>query len=325
MDYTKKIDYSSLSTYMECPRRFLFQYIFHFRGGKNIHLVFGSCWHYGKEVVYQHIQAGEKLSVSDATHIAVEAFNRLWAIEGARAFPNEDIIFPKSPGHAANVYYNFFTRYLEEDMKHQVLAVEAPFALDLAQHTPDLPNYIGRLDLVQLKTRTNSLLITDHKAQKNVNKSTQVGFEMSLQTAGYLIAGFMYYDRIPEMMYNVDLFQKTATPESKRFTINKRKNELEQYFEDICYHTQNILIDLITLKEDLETCTKRTSLPNSFRRNPGYACTSYFTTCGYKKICTMRNNPLLWKDRPPKGFIVNEWDPDTHEADMKRKLKEAGE
>jgi len=321
MDYTQKIDYSSLSTYMECPRKFLFQYIFHFRGGKNIHLVFGSCWHYGKEVVYQHIQAGEKLTVKSATQLAVNSFNKLWAIEGAKAFPNEDIIFPKSPGHAANVYHAYWNRYLDEDQKHPILAVEAPFALDLSQHTPGLPNYIGRLDLVQLKKRHNSLLITDHKTAKSVNMSTLPGFEMSLQTAGYMIAGFMYYDRIPEMMYNIAMFQKTAI-KFQRYTINKRKLELEHYFEDICYNVQNILIELLTLKEDLLTCLKRNDIIKSFRRNPGYACTSYFTTCGYKHICSMRNNPLLWKDHPPKGFIINEWDPDTHEADMKQKLKE---
>lgn len=322
MNYTKKIDYSSLSTYMECPRKFLFQYLFHFRGRKNIHLVFGSCWHYGKEIVYQHIQAGEKLTIQQATQIAIAAFNKLWLIEGAKAFPDEDIIFPKSPGHAANVYHKYWTRYLEEDQKHQILAVEASFALDLAQHTPGLPNYIGRLDLVQLKKRQNSLLITDHKTAKSVNQSTLPGFEMSLQTAGYMIAGFMYYDRIPEMRYNIAMFQKTDI-KFQRYTINKRKLELEHYFEDICYNVQNILIELLTLEIDFQTYLKRNDIIKSFRRNPGYACTSYFTTCGYKHICSMRNNPLLWKDRPPKGFIINEWDPDTHEADMKRKLKEA--
>ena len=306
---------------MECPRKFLFQYIFHFRGGKNIHLVFGSCWHYGKEVVYQHIQAGEKLTIKSATQLAVSAFNKLWLIEGAKAFPNEDLIFPKSPGHAANVYYKYWTRYLEEDQKHQILAVESPFALDLSQHTPGLPNYIGRLDLVQIKKRINSLLITDHKTTKAIYSTTLSGFEMSLQTAGYMIAGYMYYDRIPEMMYNIALFQKTDI-KFQRYTINKRKLELEQYFEDICYHVQNILIELTILKSDLQTCLKRNDIINCFRRNPGYACTTFASPCSYKQICTMRNNPLLWQARPPKGFIINEWDPDTHEADMKRKLKE---
>ncbi len=323
MNYTEKIDYSSLSTYMECPRKFLFKYIFHFRGKKSIHLVFGSCWHYGKEVVYRYIQAGEKLTPRSATQIAVKAFNDLWTIEGAKTFPNEDIIFPKSPGHAANVYHEYFTRYLEEDQKHQVLAVESSFALDLSQHTPGLPNYIGRLDLVQLVKNRNSLLITDHKTTKAINQSTLPGFEMSLQTAGYMIAGFMYYERIPEMMYNIAMFQKTAI-KFQRYIINKRKLELEHYFEDICYNVQNILLDLITLKQDKETCLKRNDIIKSFRRNPGYACTSYFTSCTYKHLCSMRNNPLLWQNNPPKGFIINEWNPDEHEANMKQKLKEKG-
>lgn len=323
MNYTEKIDYSSLSCYMECPRKFLFQYIFHFRGKKSIHLVFGSCWHYGKEEVYKAIQRGEKLTVKSATQIAVKAFNLLWSIEGASTWPDEDLIFPKSPGHAANVYYKYWTRYLAEDSSHQILAVESPFAIDLSQHTPGLPRYIGRLDLAQLKKQTGALLITDHKTGKATYTTTQTGYEMSLQTAGYMIAGFMYYDRIPEMLYNISLFQKTAI-KFQRYTINKRKLELEQYFEDICYHVQNILIDLLVFEEDLLTCTKRNDILKSFKRNPGYACTTYMTPCPYKSLCTMRNNPLLWYKNPPKGYIINEWDPDTHEAEMKRKLKEVG-
>lgn len=321
MNYLEKIDYSSLSTYMECPRKFLFQYIFHFRGKKSIHLVFGACWHYGKEEVYKQIQAGEKLSVRQATEISIKAFNRLWSVEGASTWPDEDIIFPKSPGQAANVYKKYWDRYLEEDSKHQILAIESPFALDLSQHTLGLPRYIGRLDLAQLKKPSDSLLITDHKTGSKEYKTTQTSYEMSLQTAGYMIAGYMYYDRIPEMMYNVSFFQKTDI-KFQRYTINKRKAELEQYYEDICYHVQNILIDLLMLKQDQETCLKRNDCIKSFRKNPGYACTTYMTICPYKDLCTDRNNPLLWKDSPPRGFIINEWDPDEHEANMKRKLKE---
>lgn len=321
MDYTKKIDYSSLSTYMECPRKFLFQYIFHFRGAKSIHLVFGACWHYGKEEVYKELQKGTNLSVLDATRISVTAFNRLWSIEGAATWPDEDLIYPKSPGHAANVYKKYWDRYLESDKQDQVLAVEAPFALDLSQHTPGLPRYIGRLDLAQLKASTGQLLITDHKTGKATYSITQTGYEMSLQTAGYMIAGFMYYDRIPEMVYNVALFQKTAI-KFQRYTIKKRKQELEQYFEDIVYYVQNILLDLTILKSDQEQFTKRNDCINSFRKNPGYACTTYMTACPYKALCTSRNNPLLWTNKPPKGFIINEWDPDEHEANLKKKLEE---
>jgi len=322
MNYLEKIDYSSLSTYMECPRKFLFQYIFHFRGKKSIHLVFGSCWHYGKEEVYKRIQAGEKLTTKSATEIAIKAFNRLWSVEGASTWPDEDIIFPKSPGHAANVYKKYWDRYLEEDSKHQIISVESPFALDLSQHIPGLPRYIGRMDLVLLRKSNNTLIIIDHKSGKAIYTTTQTSYEMSLQTAGYMIAGYIYYDRIPEMIYNVDLFQKTATPEPQRYTINKRKAELEQYYEDICYYVQNILIDLLMLEQDKADAIKRNDCIKSFRKNPGYPCTTFMTTCPYKSLCVDRNNPLLWKDNPPRGFIINEWDPDEHEASMKRKLKE---
>lgn len=317
MDYREKIDYSSLSCYMDCPRKFLFKYLLHFRGDKNINLVFGSCYHYGLEMVYRELKENRNLSVLDATNISKDAFMKLWAIEGEPHFKDHDRIFPKSPGHAINMYHAFWTRYLKLDLNDKaVLGVETPFAIDLG---PNMPAYIGRLDLAWEKVN-KSIEIVDHKTAKALYPISLTSYEVSYQTDGYLAAGSMFYDRIPSMTYNIHLCQKSKI-DFHRYHINKRRANIDQFLFDLVLTIKDLLHNLNLFSYDLTHCTDRNDCIKSFRRNPGSACTTFMRSCSYKDICMIRNNPLLWYNAPPQGFEVNEWDPDTHEAEIEKKLK----
>ena len=318
MDYTKKIDYSSLSTYMDCPRKFLFQYIFHLRSPyKSIHLVFGACWHYGLEIPYRHLMT-DKLTVKEATEMSIKAFLILWNLEGEEAFPNEDLVFPKSPGNAFNMYHAYWKKYLTSADKYKkVLGVETPFTIHLENNLPD---YIGRQDLLfELSDKT--LEIVDHKTAKAIFPNTLTGFDMSFQTDGYLSAGHMYYNKLPKMTYSVALCQKTKI-DFHRFTIFKRAAVLEQFLCDLKRNMKEILQQINFLQFELETYKDRTDHITCFPRNPGYACTLFMTNCPYLDLCKNRNNPLLYKEDTPKGYVVEEWDPELHEADIKRRIKE---
>jgi len=129
MNFNEKIDYSALSTYLNCPRKLLFQYIMHLKpSGQSIHLVFGGCWHYGLEYPYKHLLDGDVLSVLDATELSIQAFNKLWKLDGEPFWKNEDAIFPKSPGHAANMYKAYWDRFLVADVKDRsILAANLIF------------------------------------------------------------------------------------------------------------------------------------------------------------------------------------------------------
>jgi len=320
MNYREKIDYSSLSTYMDCPRKFLFQYILNLRArGKSIHLVFGSCWHYGLEDSYLTIQKEEKLKPLDLTIKSVKAFNKLWQLDGAPHWKDEDIIFPKSPGHAANMYKDYWDRFLKIDIEKKVIAVEAPFVIDLSVYKKGLPNYIGRIDLIL--GNSSGIEIIDHKTAKSVNKVTPQSFEMSFQTDGYLTAGRIFYDKIPSITYRVALCQK-AKIDFSPFTINKRTASIDHFLKNIIYYIERILTDINLLEEDLIECTSRTDILKSFPRCPGNACTSFFTQCPYYSLCNLRNNPLLWKDKAPQGYMFDEWDPDLHDEKMRQRLAE---
>lgn len=322
MDFREKLDYSALSTYMNCPREFLFQYIMHLKpAGVSIHLIFGACWHYGLEVAYNTLKEDPSLTPMDATIISIKAFNQLWKLDGEPHFPDEDIIFPKSPGHAANMYKDYWKRFLALDNESEILAVEAPFALNV--NTDDeqtmLPNYIGRMDLI-LKDGAG-ISIIDHKTAKALYKTTTQSFEASFQTDGYLTAGRIYYDKIPSITYRMALCQKTAI-KFEPVVINKRAAAIDHFLHNLVHYMKEIIHNLDLLEQDKVECTHRTSVLKSFNRKPGYACTSFMTTCAYYDLCFARNNPLLWLDRAPQRFLFSEWDPQTHEEETKKRLEQ---
>ena len=319
MDYTEKIDYSSLSTYMDCPRKFLFQYQMNLRpAGKSIHLVFGSCWHYGLESTYNLLKENANLSVMDCTINSIKAFNKLWDLDGAPHWKDEDLIFPKSPGHAANMYKPYWERFLKIDTtKRKVVAVEAPFAISLDNYGTNLPRYIGRIDLIL--SDGEGIEIIDHKTAKAIYKITPQQFEMSFQTDGYLTAGRLFYDKVPKITYRVALCQKSKI-DFQPITINKRSAAIDHFLSNLIHYVSRIQNDIKLLEEDKINCTDRTNILTSFPRCPGNACTTFMTACSYFDLCRMRNNPLAWADKAPQGYSYDNWDPDLHDAKMRQRL-----
>jgi len=262
-----------------------------------------------------------KISVLDATTISKDAFMKLWKIEGSKAFPDHDVIFPKSPGHATNMYNAYWKRYLEADQnEREVMAVEESFSIDLAVYQSELPAYIGRIDLIWAE-KGNKISIVDHKTSKALYPISLTSYEMSLQTDGYMAAGSMFYNSIPTMIYNIHLCQKSKI-DFHRYFINKRRASLEQFIEDLLFYSDGIITDLSILEHDLQELKNRNDNIRCFKRRPGTACTTFMKPCRYKEICSIRNNPLLWMNKPPQGFTINEWKPDEHEAELKQKLSE---
>lgn len=327
MDYTRQIDYSSLSTYIECPRKFLFRYMMHLDSlKKNINFVFGSAWHYGLEAVYKDLKQFDDISTYSAnlaTINSMNAFKTLWLVEDAPIeWPNEDTIYPKSPGRAGDMYYEYWKRFLVDDHKDWlVIGVEEPFILDLSQIESDLPEYIGRIDLL-LQNRANSskIKITDHKTAKSVNKVTATGYQTSYQTLGYVAAGSMFFDTLPIMEYNVALCQKTKI-DFHRYEFTLRKAQINDFFLELVSHIKRLLADIVQLRTAIETLTDRTESLNCFPRNRGLACTSYFSPCSFVDLCNIRNNPLDWFQTIPSGYSRREWNPDQHEAEIKKKIE----
>jgi len=314
MDYNKAIDFSSLDCFLSCNRKFLFQYILNLRLNlPNIDLVFGSCWHYGKEVVYLDIKDEKELTIMSATKKSITAFNLLWSLT-AQHF-NPDTCFPKNPGHAADMYHAYWKKYLKADSKKEIIGVEIPFSITLK---PNFPSYIGRLDLAILDK--GILEIIDHKTSKYDSTIIFAGFDSTLQSDGYLTAGNIYFDKIPRITYSLDVVQKSKIV-FHRYTLMKTKSAIDRFIEDLIHHIEIIQHNIEIYNNECHN-HERNYNPKSFKRTGGYACTMYFRKCAYFDLCHMRNNPFAWKDKPPQGYVTYEWDPKEHEKEMKRLIKD---
>lgn len=325
MDYQKEIDYSSLSTYLECPRKFMFQYMLHLRDLRpNLDLIFGSCWHAGLEVTFLRLMK-ETLSVEQATELSMAGFNTIWDEEAAPHF-DADLTYPKSPGRAYQMYYEYWQRFLADFYEHQIIGVEIPFSIDLSTVSPGLPNYIGRLDLVVQET-PQFVIITDHKTAKSVNKATEAGYENSIQTEGYLLAGHMYFDAIPRIRYSVALCQKTKI-DFFIFQFTRKRDYLDRFLTELSSHISRLHKDILLLDHLSGLSGYQTDpnvIPGCFPRNNTYACTTYFRKCPYFDICMARLNPLVWVNSdPPAGYFRKEWNPADKDSSYHNLLIKAG-
>jgi hypothetical protein len=289
--------------------------------GQSIHLVFGSCWHYGLEVTYNLLKENPKLTSLDCAISSIKAFNALWELDGAPFWKNEDIIFPKSPGHAANMYKAYWDRFLKHDIEqHSIIGVEVPFAIDLSLYEKGLPNYTGKIDLI-LSNGANGIDIIDHKTAKAIYKTSPQTYEMSFQSDGYLTAGRIYYDKIPSITYRIALCQKSKI-DFHPIIVNKRAAAIDHFLNNLIHYSKEIYNNLNLFEEDKIACKDRKDILKSFPRCPGYSCTTFSTVCAYHDLCVLRNNPLLWIDRAPQGFHFDEWDPDKVDAKTKKRLAE---
>lgn len=312
MNYNEEMDYSSLSTYLTCPRKFFFQYILSLRssGPPSIDLLFGSCWHLGQECAYLYLKSHPEASVTDMTDVATRGFHALWDRDAAPYF-DPDATFPKSPNRARDMYYKYYSLFLSQDKECKILGVEEPFTLYISD---SVPVYIGRMDLIM--ERDSHLEIHEHKTSKMSSPIMFTGYDASLQTEGYLTVGHIYYDALPRIMYNQALCQKTKVDHT-RYPITKPKHAIDRFLSDYTHYTQRILDELSTWENWMtegDIYSKRALMP-CFHRNAGYACTMYFRPCPYLDLCQMRNNPCTFGESVPEGYTIHEWSPAAHAAD----------
>jgi hypothetical protein len=250
-----------------------------------------------------------KIGPLDLVEIATQAFQLMWDRDAAPYFA-PDATFPKSPNRARDMYYSYFVtkHYYSQDKECTIIGVEQPFALVVSNH---LPTYIGRMDAIL--ENAGQLEIHEHKTSKFNSPVIFTGYEVSLQTEGYLTVGHVYYDNIPKIIYNQALCQK-AKVDHTRHIVTKQRSAIDRFLSDYTFYAECI-IDELNLWDEFQKkgdIHSRTAIPDCFHRNAGYPCTQYFRACEYMDLCQMRNNPLTYKEKLPEGYKIEEWDPTTH-------------
>lgn len=322
MDFTKSIDYTTLSSYMGCPRKFLFRHILSLTPDSppSVDLHFGKCYHTAMETFFTLVKAVQENDVTkDSLTIPLiqEAMKSAFMQEWDSIPHNFDpeLVHPKSPSKAFDLINDFVLDNYPNALNHKVIGTEIPFSIPIFDQPNGTEyNYTGRMDAFIMKNNRPTVL--EHKTTKYTNQTWSESFRTNLQVEGYLIAAQLSTGITPAVEVIGAHVTKTkhdfiTLPITKQALLNERalvelRHIIHNLLDEFDILTQAILEDPSTFLTD------RTHPLTYFHRShiSGGQCTAFFRPCEYINLCTSRPNPLTYNLKVPSGFRLDQWNPE---------------
>ena len=307
MDVRKEIDYTALSSYLQCPRKFYWRQVRNLKldGMTSHHLIFGLAWHAGLEHGYKagFAETGSlKQKVEAATNAALAAFKKTWFANRGNELDQVNI-FPKNEGRGLEMLIEYFKRFSMDFTEFKLMGAESSFTIPLGE---GMPSYIGRRDLDLIDK--NGVVTFEHKTMSTATEATLAGFDMSLQVEGYLTSAKLYYDQTSYVVINGAICQKSKF-DFTRYHISRKESAINRFLLELYSHVRRLLNELAEYDEWKAGANVDPTAPMPvFLRNPGDSCVKYFRRCEYFDLCMARNNPEAFV-KTPLGFIEDVWDP----------------
>ena len=296
------LDSSKLTTYMDCPRRFFFEYVLSWRSdAPNNHLVFGTAFHESMEHMLLH--GYEDQSVFDA-------YDK-FLVEYRTHFPDDsdELYSPKTPmnclkalGLYAELYRhdNFETLYTE-------IAGTVPINNDQVLHF--------RLDSI-CKDSDGQIFSLEHKTASNFSRFWTDQWPLAVAVGTYTHVMNCLYD--PKTVWGVRIngtaFQKSQI-KFMRVPVRKTLEHMKMWLWNVAWWADQIRWQM----DLLASASENDQVLTAFPQQPG-SCTKYFG-CPYHDFCMAWSNPLQHVDEIPPGYIVERWDPSEREATTTMELK----
>lgn len=297
-------DSSKLKAYMSCPRKYFYRYILGWdMDTPNLHLIYGSAWHAGMEVLMKEGLTPETGSKAFEEFIKVyeEYYTELdW--ENNKS---------KTPGNAMKAYASYISKYrLEDTFKVHFTEVFGSVMIDPDDSTRKLS---FKIDAIVEDTR--GLYIMEHKTTGNKSEAYMTNFSTDIQPA-------VYYHALKSMIAKLDIRKPVfgvvinasyLGPRRKdsdcmiehfRVPVTYRPEMMQLFCEEILYYMDEIQWNFGKLEESSDNDSTMIAFP----RRPT-ACAEFNTICPYHIYCSVWNNPLQSCHEVPIGFIRNFWNP----------------
>ena len=296
-------DNTRLSEYKRCPRAFLIRHVLHWTpGGSRDPLVFGSSWHAGLDVVWQH---GKKFEPLELTHLAAMAFEKVWQEEGYPlevGFGGWERFGPRTPGVAKEMYFHYINKRWSMIQESEVLGIEQPFAVPIPGVADTF--YVGKLDkTVQYQSQT---LVLEHKS--TTAYATVGGFRTdyvdswyaSSQVKGYQFGGGLYYPSLDGVWVDAALVHKKIHDTFKFIPVAHNIELLGEWLGNTKTWVSKVV-------ESKRQQTAGIPVHLCFPKNED-SCFGKFGQCEYLDICRTCPDPTKL-DGPPQGYHVEMWEP----------------
>ena len=297
-------DATKLQAYMNCPRRYFFEYVLGWRSEiPNNHLEFGSAWHMAMEVFYEKGVSLESAAegYKKFEEYYREQFDETWDEGNA----------PKNPGNALRARAQYVQNYKDTD-DFEVLHIEVAGSVAIA---PNKPIYFKTDTICRDDSGVFSL---EHKTGSYFNTKWAAQWRQKMQVSVYSHVLFCLFE--PEEVYGVKIngvffanpprYKANGEPyanardnEFHRVPVRKNLAAMQAWLVEVTRWYDMIQDDfnrLASAKEEDEVL-------EAFPRNTE-SCTQY-GPCPFLDYCSIWNNPIQYADSPPIGYRVEHWDP----------------
>lgn len=291
------IDSSKLTTYMDCPRKFFYEYLLAWRPeGANHNLVFGEAWHAALEVLYS------RGFTDEAYGLACVAFDTVYRERFAPE--TDDIYFPKSPANAFEALELYKRVYAADKHRYELLHVEVAGTVPIGTEPHEKLHF--RMDVVVRNRDTGMIEALEHKTADRGGEIWSAQWPLSMQVGTYTHALYSLFD--PKSVYGVRVNGAIFTKKNIDFIrvpCNRTFNQLQNWFSITNWWFRCQQADYSCLMRE----TTDQAVLHSYPLNP-QSCTKFNTKCAYHDYCVAWPNPLKHiADGPPIGFKTEHWNP----------------
>ena len=301
------IDTSKIKCYLDCPRQFLWQYVFGWRSAApNNHLIFGEAFHRAMAYMLQTDYSTPNIQAAYNDHFLPYYRSHLP--------PTTDALFGAKTPEACLFALALYAQQYKHDLREfKVLHVEVAGAVPIA--TDRVVHF--RIDAIVEDDK--GIYALEHKTGSGVTRFWTDQWELDLQPATYTHALRCAYPEanVKGCKINGVHFKKLkAGPkiDFSRIPIWKTNDLMGAWLYTMNETMDRIENDMMQLRlqhpdDQLLEC---------FPMNPN-ACTKYFG-CPYKDFCGAWSNPLSKFNQLPMGMMIEFWDPREADNDGTYKL-----
>ena len=291
------LDSSKLTTYMDCPRKYFWEYMLSWRSdAPNNHLIFGTAWHDAMEHLLNNGYEDE--NVFDAFELFLKSYRE--------HFPesSDELYSPKTPTNALRALGLYCEQYQRDRHEFETLYTEiagtVPINEDQVLHF--------RMDSICRDTQ-GRIFSLEHKTGSRNSRFWTDQWALGIQAGTYTHVMNCLYD--PATVWGVRIngtFFAKRNITFARVPVRKTLDHMKSWLWNVAWWA-----DQIRWQQDLlAKCSAGDQVMTAFPMQPGN-CTKYFG-CAYHDFCQAWPNPLTHADDLPPGYIIDRWDPSEREA-----------
>lgn len=298
------VDGSKLTTFLECPRKFFYEYLLGWRSERpNNHLVFGQAFHDALEYIL--LNPLRKNVADEAYEVFLKTYRETYP-------PDLDELFwPKTPDQCRRALREYVGKYYpEDDQEYSVIATEIAGKISV----DDDRHLYFRMDSVIQDRTSLEYGSYEHKTGTRLDRQWREKWNMSIQAGTYTHVLRCVYEEVFGVVFNGVFFKKVKTPALQldfgRSHVVLSNDQMLVWWSNVLYWLDQLEEEHKLLSETTESHDTLTAFPLNYT-----SCDNYFG-CPYKAYCVAWVNPLRKCHEPPIGMIQEFWDPSDRETNL---------